>query len=148
MSQFASDVNTMIDRRLWNNAAILRKAKPVNDLPSMGVDDKGQLLINPEFWNTLSWSQKVQALQHERLHLILKHHKRGRALAKQLPQYPPQQVKHAHNVVADAHINEHLPELKSFGISWESLIEKHPEMKAAIDMDVDAGTRLYLSLQP
>lgn len=87
-------------------ALMLERAKPVTCIPTAGVDAQGNLVINAEWFNTLNIRQVEAVLYHEALHIVLKHRARGRKWGGN---------PRAYNVAADAHINEHLPDLRPLG---------------------------------
>lgn len=60
---------------LENQLAAVGGVKFSNSVPTAGISEK-ELLINPGFFQTLNETEKRFLIEHELLHLILKHHSR------------------------------------------------------------------------
>ncbi len=137
-----------MERGYISNGLILSKAVEDKAVGTMRVNQRGELHVNIDFWNSLSWHERMQALQHERLHIALDHVGRAKKLGESpaCKKYSARHVHASYNIIADAHINAHLPLLQKNFITWDRLIAENPEIAPAQSMDADNGTLLFLSL--
>lgn len=76
-------------------------------VPTAGVDERGTLAINPEFWRSLSIEEKRFVAMHEALHVVLCHPFRRKG-------FDPI----AYNIAADAKINDLIGESKTTGVTY------------------------------
>ncbi|MEM4500911.1 MAG: VWA-like domain-containing protein [Thermofilaceae archaeon] len=73
------------------------------DIPTAAVSSRGDLLVNPDFWGSLSPSDKLVVLLHEALHSELYHHERLHA-GSELERF-------LWNIATDAFINSILAKM-------------------------------------
>jgi len=78
-----------------------------NQIPTAGVNQKGHLIINPTWWNTLTIEAKRFTTIHETLHLVLCHPFRAHKHNPQL-----------YNIAADAKVNHAIEQTNLHGIKY------------------------------
>lgn len=112
---------------------LLKSVRFSNEIPTAAVSDKGELLINPDFAQTLTLEQLEVVFLHEALHLLLRHFER---MGHRYPE--------VWNLVTDLAINSILKEV--FGLEGKDWIEptklQLPPLKSAeeyFEMFVSAG---------
>ncbi len=106
-----------------------------NDIPTAGVCLQGinyQLLVNEEFWNSLSNDKKkIGLLKHELLHICFGH-------LEDKDDFPDQEL---HNVAADIEINQYLT--PDYYPSPDILL---PSSFPELNLPLKAGAREYYRL--
>ena len=106
-----------------------------NDIPTAGVCLQGinyQLLVNEEFWNSLSNDKKkIGLLKHELLHICFGH-------LEDKDDFPDQEL---HNVAADIEINQYLT--PDYYPSPDILL---PSSFPELNLPLKAGTKEYYRL--
>ncbi|MEM2613249.1 MAG: VWA-like domain-containing protein [Nitrososphaerota archaeon] len=102
-------------------SSLLARARVVvnKSVPTAAVSKEGVIVINPDFWEHLDWTEKAWVISHETLHLAFRDHKRR-----------GQRDAGAFNIVCDAINNELLKELinmpkrlEAFSVTMDKLYE-------------------------
>ncbi|MGD6805809.1 MAG: DUF2201 family putative metallopeptidase [Candidatus Bathyarchaeia archaeon] len=77
-------------------------------VPTAGVDEKGRIVVNPNWWSTLNVESKRYAMIHECLHLVLCHPFRARGFSLMV-----------YNICADGKVNYAINEANVAGVTFQ-----------------------------
>lgn len=101
------------------------------EIPTLGVCLEGinhKILINEEYWNSLTDDQQIDVLKHELMHICFKH---TTQLYKDLPNHKMA------NIAMDCEVNQLLENLPEGCVDYKKLKTQFP------DLEEKAGSRWY-----
>jgi len=78
-------------------------------VPTAGVDEKGVLAVNPEYWTGLNTENKRYVAIHESLHVVLCHPFRRKGFNRE-----------AYNIAADGKVNHAIEDARVSGVDYDN----------------------------